>query len=189
MTPSNKKSEQNIVVVDRKSRGQMKMSLISGLHHEIADNDDEHREFWAQFPLKPDEAIEMRAQGKSWTNQEIRQCYLRRVDDIPKHLEGLAAKEPDATPKKIAKLAFDIRHRARVTCRAMMDDPERVAILKVRDLQKYNNVDGPTFEWLITTKKKKYGDDEDSIYQSIIESSQRTNNQVNAFYNAKKKQT
>ena len=69
--------------------------------------------------------------------------------------------------------------QARITARAMMSDPAEVKGLQARDLAKYGNPDGPTFEQLLEKNRKK-GATGDDVYLGIIDSSQRTNKAANA---------
>jgi hypothetical protein len=77
-----------------------------------------------------------------------------------------------------ARRASEVRHKARITCRAMMADPLEVKDLQKRDQEKYGNPDGPTFEYLVESLRKK-GVTGDAAYESIIESSQRTDKATN----------
>ena len=77
-----------------------------------------------------------------------------------------------------AKMAWQIRHEARLIARDMMRDIREVEMLRARDLQLYGNFDGPTFEFLIK-KAEELGLTGDNIYEWIIEGAQRTNPGIN----------
>lgn len=74
---------------------------------------------------------------------------------------------------------YEARHRARLTARAMMSDAAEVEALRARDLEKYGDPDGPTFESLVA-KGRAEGKSDEAIYAGIIDSSQRTNKAANA---------
>jgi hypothetical protein len=110
------------------------------------------------------------------TNAEIRQWYLMRVAQIPELNErwiqqGLSLKER-------AEAAWLLRHEARLEARSMMSDSAEVELLRARDILKYGNPDGPTFEFLVA-RCGEAGLDGDEIYQAIIDGSYRTDTGVN----------
>lgn len=111
------------------------------------------------------------------TNCEIRVWYNYQVVAIGVldkrwQQEGVALKDR-------AKKAHDLRHAARVNARFMMANKAEVAALQQRDIEKYGNPDGPTFEQLVLKNTKK-GLTTEEAYLKIIESSSR----VSAVYNA-----
>jgi len=79
---------------------------------------------------------------------------------------------------KRARVAYNMRHEARMYARFMMQDKEQVARLQKRDTEKYGNPDGPTFRYLIKKNIKK-GKTRAEAFQSIIDSSSRTDNKYN----------
>lgn len=113
---------------------------------------------------------------KPKTNAEIRQWYLKRISSIPK-LNERWRKEGRSAQEK-AKAAWRIRHRARMKARSMMADQTELAQLRDRDLRKYGNADGPTFEFLVE-RLTKAGLDETEVYDSIITQSYRTDAELN----------
>lgn len=128
------------------------------------------------YPANPQEARQLKQQGVSWTNVEIREYYLRVNSGISEQderwqREGLSAEER-------AHRAYEIRHNARITCREMMESEEEIAMLRARDREKYGNPDGPTFTQLVE-KARKDGLRGDDVYLSIIGSSQRTDEKTN----------
>ncbi len=78
--------------------------------------------------------------------------------------------------------ASNLRHKARIDVRTMMLDSEhgalKVAKLQARDLEKYGNPDGPTFQQLID-KGLSEGKSKDQVYKDIIHSSGRTDKAYN----------
>jgi hypothetical protein len=87
--------------------------------------------------------------------------------------------------------AYDMRHNARMTARAMMGTKYfpwltnfiSVSNLQFRDWQKYGNADGPTFDQLYGKAIAK-GLTPDEAYQSILDSSGRTDPGYNQAYGA-----
>ena len=128
------------------------------------------------FPETMAQAETLRTSGVTWTNEEIRLHYNRIVTTIGPANEkwkkdGLSAEER-------ARRASEIRHSARILCRAMMSDAKEVEDLRKRDQEKYGNPDGPTFEQLVAKNREK-GMTGDAAYEEIVASSQRTNEAVN----------
>jgi len=60
----------------------------------------------------------------------------------------------------------------------MMEDPRQVEELRNRDLEKYGDPDGPSFQYLIR-QATRLGLNGDKIYEAIIEGSFMTNADVN----------
>ena len=130
----------------------------------------------ASLPTSEGAASAQKQAGKVFSNKDIRVRYLCDVAQITSQNEAWKT-ENLALPER-AKRAFEIRHNARKTARAMMQSSSEVELLKARDQEKYGSPDGPTFEWLVEKAKGK-GLSGDAIYQEIIESAQRTNVDVN----------
>ena len=85
-----------------------------------------------------------------------------------------------------ARAAFAVRHAARLRARALMRDEGRqgeAASLEARDLEKYGDKDGPTFDWLVRAEVRRAGKagPDDAVYQAIIASAQRTNALVDGW--------
>jgi hypothetical protein len=78
-----------------------------------------------------------------------------------------------------AHKAYEMRHKARVNARFMMQDKESVKTLQARDLKKYGHPDGPTFAYLLS-KSMESGQTIETAYQTIIDSSSRTDTRYNA---------
>jgi hypothetical protein len=127
-------------------------------------------------PADVAEATRLRADGVAWTNRQVRQLYLERVAAIgPRDAELRARGEP-AEARALA--AFTARHDARMTARAMMQDRAEVEQLQARDRDKYGDPDGPTFTLLVERAQAK-GLVGDAVYESIVESAQRTDAATN----------
>lgn len=75
--------------------------------------------------------------------------------------------------------AYEMRHEARVNARFMMQDKAAVKTLQERDMQKYGNPDGPSFDYLVKKNTNK-GMSEAEAYQAIIDSSSKTDPNYNA---------
>jgi hypothetical protein len=130
------------------------------------------------FPKDPAEARSLKAQGVRWTNEEIRDFYVRTNDGVPAQNEAWKAQGKSAEAR--ARLAYEIRHNARLTSRAMMSSRLEVLGLQIRDFFKYLSVDGPSFDALVRAARKK-GLTGDAVYEEIIGSAQRTNETVNRW--------
>jgi hypothetical protein len=110
------------------------------------------------------------------TNAEIRQWYLQQVRAIPALnqewiKQGLTARER-------AERAWRVRHEARMKARSIMADHAEVELLRERDILKYGNADGPTFEFLVE-RLREAGLEEEAIYETIIDNSYRTDAELN----------
>lgn len=81
--------------------------------------------------------------------------------------------------KTRAHKAYEMRHEARVNARYMMQNKDEVKTLQARDMKKYGNPDGPTFEYLLK-KNTDNGLSLEAAYQSIIDSSSKTDTRYNA---------
>lgn len=128
------------------------------------------------YPRTVAQAQQFKDEGHTWTNCEIRIYYNKLVSEIAAQDE--ASKQAGKSLEERAHAAFDIRHNARITARAMMANEAEVEQLRERDREKYGNPDGPTFDILVEKNRAK-GLSGDDIYTSIIASSQRTDTKVN----------
>ncbi len=117
------------------------------------------------------QATELRERGVSWSNAQVRAHYHRLIEVIPQ--KDAQWKQEGVSVEERARRAFQIRHDARLTARAMMSEAAEVELLRKRDLDKYGHPDGPTFEQLVAQQRKK-GREGDAVYEAIIESAQRT---------------
>lgn len=98
-------------------------------------------------------------------NQQVRQWYKAQLGQIPVLnqawiVEGLSVEER-------ARKAWGIRRNARLRARELMGDPKQVSLLRQRDIKKYGNPDGPTFDYLVAQAARK-GLEDDRIYEAII---------------------
>jgi hypothetical protein len=110
------------------------------------------------------------------SNEEIRRWYLEQVARVEQLNEEWIR---DGVPAEERALrAWTIRHDLRKQAREMMLDPEEVRALEQRDVLKYGNPDGPTFEWLLDSGRRA-GLDGDALYDWIIRGAQRTDPAVN----------
>jgi len=110
------------------------------------------------------------------SNCEIRLWYNFQVVAIGKINEKW---EKDGIDLKTrAEKAYQMRHDARVNARFMMQSSLEVKALQARDLVKYGNPNGPTFDYLLKKNTDK-GSSMEEAYQSIIDSSSRTDRKYN----------
>jgi hypothetical protein len=131
------------------------------------------------LPTSSAQALGLKTTGIAWTNAEIRAHYLVLVAAIG---PANAAWKRDGVPaEERAHRAFQTRHDARVTCRAMMSSPRDVAALEQRDQEKYGHPDGPRFEELVA-REQGHGLAGDAVFEGIVESAQRTNSAVNEMF-------
>jgi len=116
------------------------------------------------------------------SNAEIRQWYNDQVVvisalDAQWRAEGVSAEQR-------ARRAQDIRHAARIKAREFMQSKQEMAELQARDMEKYGNPDGPTFDQLVQ-RAREGGLTDDSVYESIVASAGRTSADYNAKYGVK----
>ncbi len=78
-----------------------------------------------------------------------------------------------------AHKAYEMRHQARINARFMMQNKEEVKALQDRDIKKYGNPDGPTFEYLLKRNTDK-GLTLEEAYEAIIASASNTDKRYNA---------
>ena len=110
------------------------------------------------------------------TNAEIRQWYQEQISQIP--VSDREWKAQGLSPAERAENAWRIRHNARLKAREMMSDKSEVENLRMRNIQKYDNPDGPTFEYLVERlmQTELTGND---IYEEIILLSCQTDPGIN----------
>lgn len=124
------------------------------------------------LPLSPAETAKMKRSGTEWSDAEVRQYYV----SLDRGIGALNAQwESQGVPlAERARRAFDIRHGARLICRAMLKDQEYVKNeLHPRDLKKYGRKDGPTFRQLLEVSRQA-GLSEAQAYETIVASAHRT---------------
>lgn len=117
------------------------------------------------------------AAAEGWSDVEVRKRYICEVARIAPADAALAAAGTPLADR--AHAAWQMRHDARLLARAMMKDETEVEALRARDLAKYGNADGPTFDWLVA-KGRADGKADDAVYEGIIASASRTNPEINA---------
>ncbi len=110
------------------------------------------------------------------TNCDIRTWYNFQVLAIPKLNEywlsqGISLEER-------ALKAYTLRHEARIHARHMMPNKDEVALLQKRDLAKYGNPNGPTFDYLME-KNQGQGMSMEEAYERIIQTASQTNSNYN----------
>jgi len=129
------------------------------------------------LPANAAEAKALLDAGLEYDGEEIRTHYLKLTERVER-LNAQWVKE-GMTAEQRARLAYDIRKNARTTCRAMDHRKAVVEALRARDVKKYGNPDGPTFEAL-EAKATALGLKGDAVYEEIASSSQRTDAATNA---------
>lgn len=139
------------------------------------DETDEQEQQAKPMPATPKQAVALKDSGIEWANTEVRQHYKSLTAGIPSMNDGWVKEGLSAEER--ARKAYEIRHNARMTCRAMMGSQFEVIMLQIRDWWEYSSKDGPTFEWLVDKAKGK-GLEGDAIYEEIIGSANRRNAKV-----------
>ncbi len=132
------------------------------------------QKIWIPALTKP--AVSQNMEKVPATNCEIRLWYNYQVVAI-----GAINKkwEQDGLDLETrAHKAFEMRHEARVNARFMMQNKDEVKALQDRDMKKYGNPNGPTFDYLVKKNTDK-GLSKAEAYQSIIDSSSRTDSKYN----------
>lgn len=123
--------------------------------------------------------ISRQAETRPLSNAEIRQWYLHQTATIPM-LNKEWIRQGITSPEQRARMAWSIRHEARLKSREWMTPADR-ELVRARDAKVYGNPDGPTFEWLVAKNRAK-GLKGDEVYEEIIHSAARTNESVNAGF-------
>lgn len=113
---------------------------------------------------------------KGRTNVEIRRWYLEQVTRI-RELNDEWLRQGFPVNER-AKMAWRVRHEARLQARSMMADPAEVELLRARDMAISGNPDGPAFEFLVE-KLKEAGLEENELYEALIEGAARINAGIN----------
>ena len=133
-------------------------------------------------PTSAAQAEALKESGVAWDNAEIRAFYLRTIATIAPSDDRW--KRENVPAEERGRRAFQIRHDARMTARAMMKDPAEVELLRARDREKYGGPDGPSFDQLVAHEKEK-GLAGDAVYEAIVASAQRTDGAVNEVFGLK----
>jgi hypothetical protein len=129
------------------------------------------------LPSNPAEAKALLDAGLEYDEIEIRAYYLAQISKVDE-LDPIWINE-GKTVEQRARAAYEIRHNARITARAMDSDLNRVQKQRARDIVKYGNPDGPTFDELVA-KATSSGLVGDAVYEEIVGSSRRTDAATNA---------
>lgn len=114
--------------------------------------------------------------GKQKTNSEIRRWYLERIATIVE-LNQVWIRQGLSTRDR-AERAWRVRREARRAARAMMKDKRERELLRARDMIRYGSPDGPSFE-VLAARLKHAGLEGDAAYEAIIDSSYRTDSELN----------
>ena len=114
--------------------------------------------------------------GENKTNREIREWYFEQVARI--RILNDQWIEEGLLVQVRAYRTWEIRHSSRLRSRTMMGNQRQIHLLQERDLTKYGNPDGPTFQFLVENNEK-LGLVGDAIYEAIIVSSMKMNIGVN----------
>ncbi|MFD3511039.1 hypothetical protein, partial [Nocardia sp. NPDC058666] len=109
--------------------------------------------------------------ARQWYNAE-----LRKASPLDKAWE-----DAGVSLEERARRLQEVRHRARLDSRDMMKSRLGVRWLQFRDLRKYRNKDGPTFDGMVR-RREKAGLSGDRLHQSIIDSFDKTDPKTNRKY-------
>src|SRR3990167_2351717 len=124
-------------------------------------------------------ALERKIMNTPLSNVEVRDWYNETVAPIQKLEEqwiwhGVSLEDR-------ALIAYSIRSNARLQAREYMSNPQDVELLQERDIAKYGNPNGPTYEYLYN-RYQSMGYSEQEIMQSIIDNAAETNAEFNAKF-------
>ena len=118
-------------------------------------------------------------QNAPLTNDQIRDWYLEQISQI-NALNEQMIKENVSLHERAYRL-WEFRHNLRLEARKKMRDEDEVDLLRARDMRKYGNPDGPSFEFLFQTAQNE-GLTGNAIYEEIILTSARTDTETNKNY-------
>ncbi|MDB4962489.1 MAG: hypothetical protein JWP01_2488 [Myxococcales bacterium] len=106
------------------------------------------------------------------TGKEVRSWYKEQVKRVSAlNQDWVTSGVPLA---ERARRAYEVRRHARLAAREQMQSSGDVQSLSARDLLEYGQTDGPTFEQLVDQQVAS-GTTLEQAYESIIDSSQRSN--------------
>ena len=105
------------------------------------------------------------------TNAEVRLWYHQRVKDIGRLVRDL--RQRGVAVREVAQLAWRLRRSAVQEARGQMGNADDVEVLRMRNLAKYADPDGPSFEYVVERARERRltGDD---VYEEVIRSALRT---------------
>ncbi len=124
------------------------------------------------YSPKPDSSLNEYVKIIDWTDQkQVAQAQAERIKYHKKlEIEKAVLKEKTQrltdkgySIKDIAKLVVDERNKNRMQIYIKSGNIKGLEAMKIRNIRKYNNADGPTADYLFN----KYGSWEDVIYSSI----------------------
>lgn len=121
---------------------------------------------------------------KKMDNESVRKWYLEQTSESRMNALDQKWKSEGLTAKERAERAHEVRHNARVEARARMRDPDDVARLEARDMEKYKSKDGPSFDYEFN-KYKSQGQSDNDAYESIIKGASRTDKATNEKFGLK----
>ena len=113
------------------------------------------------------------------TNREIRAWYLRKISEIA-DLDNQSEARGESL-KFRALQAWAARRSLRSEARGLMRNPLLGALLQARDLKRYGNTNGPSFEFLFE-KLEAGGVRGDEAYRAIIRSALTTDEGINRHF-------
>lgn len=113
----------------------------------------------------------MAAPTAKTSNCEARRWYLKMLGDLPAIDDSLKRQAIDLRGRSLC--AYSLRRAARIGARAMMASQFDVVGLRLRDILKYGNPDGPSFTYLLGEKE------ESRDYEKIILSARRVSATAN----------
>jgi hypothetical protein len=166
-------------VTNRKAKNDTTKSPITKIVN--VNRLEEGQKIWIPGPTPPRPLL-----SKEPTNCEIRLWYNYQVVAIGMLNKKWIDEGLDLETR--AHKAYELRHTARMDARYMMVDKAQVKDLEERDLEKYENEDGPTFKWLMEENMKdkiKNGTivrkamSREESWESIIEKSSYTDRKFN----------
>jgi hypothetical protein len=137
-------------------------------------------------PRTRGEAMAVRSEQGGLHAIETRSRYLARIREIPEELDRLQAEGMSLEGQ--ARRASEVRHEARMVARGWTEDQLRSGDESRRDLAKYGNPDGPSFEdaceqarrSLVRRGRPAGRITDDEVYREVIAAAQRTDARTNA---------
>ncbi|MGF1528659.1 MAG: hypothetical protein ACFCBW_17965 [Candidatus Competibacterales bacterium] len=122
------------------------------------------------------------------SNEDIRQNNYDVTNKglLPELVQNWQNPDSDLTLRQQAELASAVRHESRMDARGMMSergpiqDENTIGFIQNRDIEKYQNPDGPDFEALLSRNQQKHNLTGDAALSSIVKSASRTDPEYNA---------
>lgn len=113
------------------------------------------------------------------TNIEIRRWYIEQAQQIPVLDKEWATQGVPLVER--ARRAWQRRREICQAARAEMPDSRQVELVRQRNIKKYGDPEGPSFERLCEQYAER-GFAENDVYKEIILSASRTNELVNSWF-------